>query len=163
MAGKSITAVEAACVSAIYISPVATGLPELVNEVRAVSGAGLEGDRYCSGQGTWSHWPGGGRQVTLIESDVIDVLEKAHSISAAQTRRNIVTCGLKLNDLVGLDFTIGEVLMRGVRICEPCAHLEKLTVRGVALTLDNCGGLRADILRGGIIRLGDKIAAKTAS
>jgi MOSC domain-containing protein YiiM len=151
-------AAKTACVSAIYISPVATRLPEPISEVRAVSGAGLEGDRYCSGEGTWSHWPGGGRQITLIESEVVAALEQSIGISAAQTRRNIVTRGVRLNDLVGLDFTIGEVLMRGVRLCEPCAHLEKLTVRGAALALDNCGGLRADILRGGIIRLGNILA-----
>lgn len=152
-----------ACVRAIYITPVATRLPESVAMAMAIRDVGLEGDRYASGEGTWSHWPGGGRQVTLVESEVVAALEQSLGISAAQTRRNIVTCGLKLNDLVGLDFTIGEVLMRGVRLCEPCTHLEKLTVRGAALALDNCGGLRADILRGGIIRLGDKIAVKTAS
>lgn len=167
---------KAAHVSAIYISPVATQLPEAVDQVRAIAGAGLEGDRYCaessadadvdgdgdssdgaSGRGTWSRWPGGGRQVTLIEAEVLAELEATLGVTGAETRRNIVTSGVKLNDLVGVDFTVGEVMMRGVRLCEPCAHIEKLTVRGVALALDNCGGLRADILQGGIVFKGDKL------
>ena len=145
-------------VSAIYITPVAEGLPQPVNTVRAIAGEGLEGDRYCSGQGTWSHWPGGGRQVTLIEEEVLAVLEESLGITGAQARRNIVTQGVRLNDLVGLDFRVGEVVMKGVRLCEPCAHLETLSVRGAASLLDRCGGLRADILQGGIISVGDNLS-----
>ena len=157
-----------ACVSAIYISPVATQLPEAVDQVRAIVGAGLEGDRYCvglhddrGGQGTWSHWPGGGRQVTLIEAEVLAELEGALGVAGADTRRNIITSGIRLNELVGIEFIVGEVVMRGVRLCEPCAHLEKLTVRGVALALDNCGGLRADVLQGGMVFKGDTLCPIT--
>ncbi len=146
-----------ACVTMIYVTPTAASLPESVNVVRAITGKGLEGDRYCSGQGSWSHWPGNGRQITLIESEVIGELEQLLGISGAQIRRNIVTRGARLNDLVGIDFTIGEVLLKGVRLCEPCAHLEQLTVRGLAAALNNKGGLRADIIRGGIIRQGDAL------
>ena len=148
---------DSASVTAIYITPVATELPVAVDEVIALSGAGLQGDRYCVGRGSWSHWPDNGRQVTLIEAEVVAKLEQSLGVTGAQIRRNIVTRGVKLNDLVGFDFRIGEVAMRGVRLCEPCAHLEKLTVRGLALALDNCGGLRADILSDGIIRRGDKL------
>lgn len=159
-----------ACVTSIFISPVAGSLPESVQAVRAIAGAGLEGDRYCSGEGTWSHWPGGGRQVTLIESEVVAALEQSLGdlspgsprLSAAQTRRNIITRGVRLNDWVGLEFTVGEVVMRGVRLCEPCAHLEKLTARGVASALTNCGGLRADIVHGGMIHPGDKLALQVS-
>lgn len=147
-----------ACVRAIYITPVATRLPESVAMATAIRDVGLEGDRYASSEGTWSHWPGGGRQVTLIEEEILNALEQSLGITGAQTRRNIVTQGVALNDLVGIEFTLGDVLMRGVRLCEPCAHLEKLTVPGVVTALDNRGGLRADIIRGGRISVGDKLA-----
>jgi MOSC domain-containing protein YiiM len=125
--------------------------------VRAIAGTGLQGDRYSSGEGTWSQWPGDGRQVTLIESEVIVELEQSMAINAAQMRRNIVTYGAKLNELIGIEFTIGEVVFKGVRQCEPCSHIEKLTVRGLAAALDNRGGLRADILVGGCLRVGDNL------
>ena len=148
---------DSAHVTAIYITPVATDLPTAVTEVRAVCEAGLEGDRYFLSRGTWSHWPGGGRQVTLIEAEVVEALQQTMAITGAQIRRNILTRGVKLNNLVGVDFEVGEVVMRGVRLCEPCAHLEKLTVPGIALALNDRGGLRADILRGGMIRPGDRL------
>ena len=144
-------------VIAIYIAPVATKLPEQVDSVRAIVGAGLEGDRYCSGQGTWSHWPGGGRQITLIEEEVLAALEKSPGLTGAQARRNIVTSGVRLDELIGFEFRVGEVVLTGLRQCEPCAHLENLTSRGVAAALEGRGGLRADIVRGGVIRPGDKI------
>lgn len=144
-------------VKAIYLSPVATKLPALVKQVTAVSGEGLKGDRYCTGQGTWSHWPGGGRQVTLIETEVVTEVEQSHGVSAAQMRRNIVVQGLRLNQLVGFEFRVGEVVLAGVRLCEPCAHLERLTTQGVMAVLEGRGGLRADIVEGGVIRQGDRI------
>ncbi len=154
-----MTTLKTACVAAIYISPLAAGLPVLVSEVSAVAGAGLVGDRYYEGQGTWSHWPGGGRQVTLIEEEVIASLRQAlmAPVTGAQTRRNIVTRHVELNAWVGLDFAVGEVVMRGVRLCEPCAHLEQHSHRGIAAALQHRGGLRADILHGGVIRQGDML------
>lgn len=141
----------------IYISAKATELPIAVGRVQALAGLGLQGDRYSSGRGTWSHWPGDGRQVTLIEGEVATGLEAATGINAAQLRRNIVTRGLRLNHWVGVDFSIGQVVMRGVRLCEPCAHLETLTIPGLAQALQNSGGLRADIVRGGLICRGDTL------
>lgn len=154
-----MTTLKTACVATIYTCPVAAGLPVMVSKVRAVAGAGLVGDRYYEGQGTWSHWPGGGRQVTLIEEEVIASLEHvlATVVTGAQTRRNIVTRNVRLNDWVGFDFAIGEVVMRGVRLCEPCAHLEQHSHRGIAAALQRRGGLRADILRGGVIHQGDRL------
>lgn len=154
-----MTTFKTARVAAIYISPIAAGLPVLVGEVRAVAGAGLVGDRYYEGQGTWSHWPGGGRQVTLIEEEVIASLQQVLTgvVTAAQVRRNILTQHVELNAWVGLDFAVGEVVMRGVRLCEPCAHLEQHSHRGMAAALQHRGGLRADILHGGVIRQGDRL------
>jgi MOSC domain-containing protein YiiM len=140
----------------------ATGAAPLqsLDRVRAVAGLGLEGDRYFSKIGTYSNDPGAGRHVTLIEIEAIEALKRDYGIDlpAALTRRNIVTRGVALNHLVGREMTIGAVILRGMRLCDPCSHLEKLTRQGVLRGLVHRGGLRADILTGGMIRVGDSIA-----
>ena len=78
--------------------------------------------------------------------------------AAVETRRNVVTRGIALNHLVGKRFRVGEVLLQGIRLCEPCDHLESLTRPGVRQALLHRGGLRAQILEGGVIRVGDPIA-----
>jgi MOSC domain-containing protein YiiM len=97
--------------------------------------------------------------VTLIESEAIAALQRDYGIGieAGTTRRNIVTRGVALNHLVGKEFYVGEVLLRGDRLCEPCAHMEKLTVKGALRGLVHRGGLRAEIVRGGIVRVSDSI------
>jgi MOSC domain-containing protein YiiM len=120
----------------------------------------LEGDRYFKKSGTYSNIPGGGRQITLIELESVEALKRDLKIELepAQTRRNIVTRGVPLNHLVGRQFRLGrEVMLQGVRLCEPCNHLESLTVRGVREGLLHRAGLRADIISGGAIRVGDPI------
>jgi MOSC domain-containing protein YiiM len=139
----------------------AGGAPmESLDRVRAVAGLGLEGDRYLSKIGTFSNDPGSGRHVTLIEIEAIEALQRDYGIdlAAALTRRNIVTRGAALNHLVGREFRIGAAVLHGTRLCDPCAHLERLTRQGVLRGLVHRGGLRADILTGGMIRLGDTIA-----
>jgi MOSC domain-containing protein YiiM len=130
-----------------------------VGEIQAVAGKGLEGDRYYLQTGTYSNTPGTGREVTLIEIEAIEALKREYQIDidAAQARRNIVTRGLALNHLIDRDFAVGEAVLRGTRLCDPCAHLEKLTVKGTMRGLIHRGGLRADVVRGGIIRVGDVI------
>jgi MOSC domain-containing protein YiiM len=130
-----------------------------IAEVQAIAGTGLEGDRYYLQTGTYSKTPGSGREVTLIEIEGIDALRRDYQldIDAAQTRRNIVTQGVALNHLVDREFTLGNVVLRGTRLCEPCSHLEKLTVKGIMRGLIHRGGLRADIVRGGVIRVRDEI------
>ena len=127
-------------------------------EVVAVADRGLEGDRYFYRRGSYSHWPGRGRDVTLIEAEVLASLSASCAISGAQARRNIVTRGIRLNDMVGHYFQLGAVVLYGVRLCEPCPHLDKLTHPGVMAALVGRGGLRADIVEGGVIRVGDVIA-----
>jgi len=144
----------------IQIAPTATEKLISVREVRAVAGEGLEGDRYFKKIGTYSNKPGGGRQVTLVELESVEALKRDLKIQLepTQTRRNIVTRGVPLNHLVGWQFRLGrEVVLRGVRLCEPCDLLESLTVRGVREGLLHRGGLRADVDRGGTIRVGDPI------
>ena len=128
-------------------------------EVKAVAGQGLEGDRYFNGTGHWSKHPGVSREVTLIEIEAIEALEREKNIAIAPeaARRNVITRGVPLNHLVGREFQIGAVRLRGTRLCEPCAYLEGLTQKGVLAGLIHRGGLRAEIVTGGTIRVKDAI------
>ena len=146
-----------AIVEGLLITEWATGDMVSLKEVAAVADRGLEGDRYFHRRGSFSHWPGRGRDVTLIEAEVLASLPANCAISAAQARRNIVTSGVRLNNLVGQYFQLGEVVLYGVRLCDPCSHLEKLTRPGVMAELAGRGGLRADVIEAGVIRVGDKI------
>jgi len=131
-----------------------------LNEAAAVAGRGLEGDRYFNLCGTYSNRPGDGRHVTLIESEALEALARDYEIvlESGSVRRNIVTCGVPLNHLVEREFRVGAVILRGTRLCEPCAHLEKLTQFGTLRGLIHRGGLRAEIIAGGIVRVGDEIS-----
>jgi MOSC domain-containing protein YiiM len=128
-------------------------------EAHAVLGRGLEGDRYFRATGTYSSKPGPSREVTLIEMEAIEAARRDYGIllEPNETRRNIVTQGVALNHLVGREFTVGDVHLRGIRLCEPCGHLEGLTRQGVRKALVHRGGLRAQILSSGTIRVGDSI------
>jgi len=130
-----------------------------VSIVTAVAGRGLEGDRYFTQTGTYSNHPGTGRAVTLIEMEAIEALARDYHVhlEAGLARRNLVTRGVALNHLVGKTFTVGTALLRGTRLCEPCLHLEKLAVKGAARGLIHRGGLRAEIVKAGVIRVGDVI------
>jgi MOSC domain-containing protein YiiM len=130
-----------------------------VHMAQAVPGKGLEGDRYYSKLGTYSNEAGSGRDVTLIEVEAIEALKREYKVELepGQSRRNIVTRGIALNHFVEQEFRIGDVVLRGTRLCEPCAHMEKLTVKGAMRGLIHRGGLRAEIVKGGTIRVGDAI------
>ena len=125
-----------------------------VETARADAGRGLEGDRYHAGRGTFSG-PGRGYQLTLVEGEVLDSID----LPWEQARRNIVTQGIALNPLVGRRFRIGEVECVGRRLAEPCSHLERLTRAGLLRPLVHRAGLRADILTGGTISVGHRLAA----
>jgi MOSC domain-containing protein YiiM len=129
------------------------------DEVRAVAGAGLEGDRYATKTGEYSDREGAGREVTLIAREAIAAAnaQPDFTIGEHETRRNLVTEGVDLDALIGREFTVGEVVLVGVRDCPPCAYLEELTGRAVRRALRGSGGLRADIVRGGTLRVGDHI------
>ncbi len=146
-------------VVSIGISPIGGESMTTVEGVRAFAGRGLEGDRYFSNQGTFSDTPGSGRQVTLIESEAIDAVERdcGYKLEYKDSRRNIVTHGVALNDLVGKEFSVGAVRMLGVRLCDPCNH--SFPDGNVKQALVHRGGLRADILNDGVIRVGDAVAA----
>jgi len=146
-------------VAGIFIGPVAAEPMQSVPAVRAVAGRGLEGDRYFERTGTYSDTPGTGREVTLIESEAVASAAREYGLDLApgDARRNIVTSGVPLNHLVGQEFFVGEVRLRGMRLCEPCVHLARLTRRPVVKTLTHRAGLRAEIVRGGTIQEGDSI------
>ena len=135
-----------------------------VQHAVARHGRGLEGDRYFNQRGTFSNVNGRGYDLTLIEAEVIDALElPGKPLAPHEARRNLITRGIALNALVGKRFTVGGVECLGQRLCEPCAHLERLTAKtgkpGTLRALIHKGGLRADILTDGEIHIGDHITA----
>ena len=129
-------------------------------EVEAIAGEGLCGDRYQMGEGTFAKPGAADRQVTLIEAEAIEAAgaEYEIEITAAETRRNLVTQGVALNHLVGREFRIGDVVIRGIRLCEPCGHLEKMTRQGVKKSLIHRGGLRAEVVTSGTLSVGQEIS-----
>jgi MOSC domain-containing protein YiiM len=144
---------------AIFIGPEPGGSMQPTGEVRAVPGMGLEGDRYWQGGPHEPRHHGADREVTLIESEAIDALVRDEGVAfdPSESRRNMVTRGVALNHLVGQEFRVGGVRLRGLRLCEPCAHLEKLTRCGVREGLLHRGGLRAQVLEEGLLHVGDAV------
>jgi MOSC domain-containing protein YiiM len=145
-------------VESIYIASVAKGPVESRDQVVAIPGAGLEGDRYALKQGTFFK-PEPAYELTLIEAEAIEALRRDYNIdlAAGEARRNIVTRGVPLNHLVGREFRIGTVRIRGIRLCEPCEHLQKVTGKQLIQGLCHRGGLRAQILTQGTVRVGDSV------
>ncbi len=144
----------------IFIAPAAAAATISVKEVLAIPAVGLEGDRYALRQGTF-YKPEPDFELTLIEVEAIDALKRDYNVALApaETRRNLVTRGIALNHLVGMDFQIGEVKAHGIRLCEPCEHLQRLTGCELIKGLRHRGGLRAQILAQGTIRVGDLLSA----
>jgi MOSC domain-containing protein YiiM len=140
-------------VEGIYVSEKARRLPVSVDSARLVAGQGLEGDRYFLGKGSFSHWHGTGRALTLVEAEALEDV----GLSFAAARRNVVTRGVDLNALVGVRFRVGEVECLGRRLCEPCRHLERLEGDGLMRSLAGRGGLRADVLGEGLVTVGDPV------
>ena len=149
-------------VSSLHTAPAAGARMETHARIAAIAGRGISGDRYFLGLGTYSDKPGPGvdRQMTLIESETLAALARDQNIAVApdQVRRNIVTTGVPLNHLVGREFLIGAVRVRGFRLCQPCAYLgELLDSPKIFNALLHRGGLNCEILEGGDIRTGDPV------
>jgi MOSC domain-containing protein YiiM len=140
---------------AIFLAARNGAEPQSVDQAEAVAGCGLVGDRHFRKNGCSKVE----QEMTLIESESIEALPRdcRLSLEPHQARRNLLTRGVPLNHLVGLEFTVGDVLLRGIKLCESCGHLEALTVAGVKEHLNHRGGLRAQIVRGGLLRPGDRI------
>lgn len=151
----------AGVVELLAIAPQVEAPMQLVDRTRALAGRGLQGDRYANGTGTFSprsgHRPG--YELTLIAAEVVEELtarDAAHDFTS--TRRNVLTRGIDVNALVGRDFWISDVHCRGLRLAEPCAHLERLHGPGLLRPLIHRGGLRADILDDGDLAQGSPIS-----
>jgi MOSC domain-containing protein YiiM len=144
-------------VEAIFVCPQKRELPQPVERVRAGAGQGLEGNRY--------YWPNRnappGRAVTLIAAEAVEAVaaEGQVTVSAPATRRNVLTRGIDVNELVGKRFRIGDVECEGVELCEPCTTLESMTQPGVIKAFVHRCGLNADILSDGEISVGDSVVA----
>jgi MOSC domain-containing protein YiiM len=147
-------------VEAIHTAP-APGVPMVPRDrVLAIAGVGLEGDRYATRAGTWSANLGVDRDITLVEAEVIEDLAATDGIVLApgQTRRNVSTRGIRLNDLVGRRFRVGGAVCEGTRLCEPCQYLTDLVGEPILRPLVHRAGLRARIVEGGEIAVGAEIA-----
>jgi MOSC domain-containing protein YiiM len=148
-------------VEAICIAPRGSAAMQPLTEVEAVTGVGLRGDRYAAGTGFYSQRPTdpGAREVTLIEAETLDALrdELGIALGVAEHRRNLTVRGVRLAELLGQRFSVGDVVLEGVRDCPPCEHLELLTGKRVLRPLLERGGLRARIVVGGAIHVGDDV------
>jgi MOSC domain-containing protein YiiM len=134
-------------VEGIFFGAVDEGPLEQTGEVQVRSGAGIDGDRY------------GDKDITLFEAEAIEGLAADTGIELApsEIRRNVMTRGVSLNGLLGHRIRVGEVEAVVTELCHPCDHLQKLTQPGVLRGLTNRGGLNADVVTGGAIRVGDGV------
>lgn len=144
---------------AIHIAPEASAPMVELDAARLIEGIGIEGDRYATARGTYSHKPHPDRQVTLIEIETLDALARDHGIALPphETRRNLTTGGVPLNHLVGREFRVGEVVLVGGRLNVPCQYLEDLLGKPVFKPLLHRSGLNCRIVKGGTVRPGDRI------
>jgi MOSC domain-containing protein YiiM len=141
-------------VVAIHLAP-EHGAPVLpVASAEARAGRGLEGDRHFFPEGEAA----AGEALTLVEEEVVDDV----GLPPGATRRQVTVRGVRLNELIGRRFRVGEVECFGVEICEPCLTLERNTRPGIIKDLVHRGGINADILSDGTISLGDEVTALDA-
>jgi MOSC domain-containing protein YiiM len=135
-------------IEAIHVGPEEGGPLHAVDSVNAVAGKGLEGDRHFSDRGAR---PGGA--LTLVEAEEVDRV----GLGEGESRRQLTVRGVRLPDLVGKTFKVGEVEVYGVELCEPCTHLESLTRPGIIQDMVHRAGINCDILSDGVISVGDAI------
>ncbi len=142
----------------IYVTAKGSARMERVEEVRTIEGRGIEGDRYCEGRGFWTRY-GDVCQVTLIEGEDLDHIEGELGIRVknGEHRRNIVTRGLRLDELRRKTFRVGEAILEYDRSRPPCRHVQDLSEPGMTRALKGRGGICARVVRGGRVRAGDSI------
>ena len=129
------------------------------SSVRATAGRGLDGDRYAVGAGHWSYEPRYVSEVTFIEREVVEHVSDilGRPFAPIESRRNVVTTHVRLQDLIGRRFAVGTALFEGERPCDPCGYLDRLLGKPVRALLGDDGGLRARIIADGEIAVGDTI------
>jgi MOSC domain-containing protein YiiM len=135
-------------VEAIHLGPEEAGELSAVQSVRAVAGQGLEGDRHFRPNGAKP-----GQALTLVEAEEVENV----GLAPGETRRQLTVRGVRLNDLVGKRFRVGDVECYGVELCEPCLHLQSMTRPGLIEELVHRAGINADILSDGVISVGDEV------
>jgi MOSC domain-containing protein YiiM len=148
-------------VEEIYVAREGSAAVERVEEVRIIEGRGIEGDRYCEGTGFWTPY-GDVCEVTLISSEDLDRIESELGIHVknGEHRRNIITRGIRLEDLRGRRFRIGETVLEYDRPRPPCRHVQDLTQPGMTRALKGRGGICARVIEGGMIRAQDAIGVE---
>jgi hypothetical protein len=144
-------------VEQIAITPTESALPEVVGSVEVLANQGPRGDRYFLAEPAARSEDA---DLTLIEAEALEAFsaETGVALSHEESRRNVLTRGIRLNDLVGRRFRVGEVECLGVELCEPCSHLQNLTRPGVLRGMVHRAGLYAEVTRSGTIRVGDDLA-----
>lgn len=148
-------------VVSIHVARTAGAPMRSLEEARLVAHKGIVGDRYHDGTGEFSpEVPDPDHELTLVEIEQVERFnaETGLGLAAGDLRRNVVTRGVSLNDWVGAEFSLGEATLRGIRLCEPCRYLAGITHPEVVAGLAHRAGLRAAIVRGGRVRVGDAVA-----
>ena len=161
---KPASAVWQGSVAGIFVAPQSAAEMTALSQVRAFADRGLEGDRFF--RDSWNAVNRSDKAVSFIEDEVLQLAARELGLEsiAQKTRRNIVTRGVPLIELLHREFTVGGVLMRGIRLFEPCGHLVKVSkLPGIFKALDHRSGLKAAILSNGVIRLGDDIALQRSA
>ncbi len=145
----------------ICIAQKASATPILKDKINAIKGMGIEGDRYYLGQGHWSDKNKPHQQISLIESENIDFinLHFKNKFSYQDFRRNIITKNIRLNKLIGQKITVGESLLKVIKLRHPCLYLAKLLKEDKELVrhLRLKGGIACEIIKSGTIKNNDKI------
>ena len=136
-------------VEAIHIGPEEAGELHGVESVRVLAGLGVEGDRHFHPEGAPP-----GQALTLVEAENVEDV----ALAPGAARRQLTTRGVRLNDLVGKHFKVGDVECYGVELCEPCEHLESMTRPGIIKDFLHRSGINADVLTDGVIRVGDALS-----
>ena len=146
-------------VEAIYLAPTAGAPLVAVGLATLEVGRGLVGDRYHAGVGAFSRWPGEGRAVSLVEAEAVEAIlaETGIDLREGRSRRNVVTRGVRLTDLIGRTFTVGGAVLRGTRECTACGRMDRLVAPGAFAAMRGRGGLRADVVAGGRVAAGDAL------
>jgi MOSC domain-containing protein YiiM len=153
--------VTAGALTEIWIAGAAAAPMRRLSSARLVAGAGLEGDRYALGGGTWADYPDLEKQLTLIDANDVAAVarETGAALTPGDTRRNLVTTGVELPAMVGSWFAVGETLLFGMKRCPPCTHLERLTGMRLIRAMVARGGINAAVFVGGEIGEGDVVRA----
>lgn len=143
----------------IQIAPDAAEPLQPLEQIQVVAGMGLEGDRYYKRTGTYSNKHDESREATFIEAEALEALVRDYHVdlTGVESRRNFTTRGVSLNHLVGREFSIGEAVFRGIRLCEPCTHMEAVSGKPARKGLIHRGGLRAQIVKSGLVCVGDAV------